>query len=151
VAALGACTLRTIVAELRQATRASEPPTEMKDRPNPKSNARAGTMLPPRSLRARRLLVATIGAASVTFAGCGEKFGTFVSNLMAPPFMPPASAHGNAAGAEGCAVPPSKPQPSATPGVSSQMLGVSAAGSSGATPGCKPPVLDAGSHEDAGN
>lgn len=38
---------------------------------------------------ARRLLVATIGAATVSYAGCGEDTMTLVANLMAAPFMPP--------------------------------------------------------------
>jgi hypothetical protein len=54
--------------------------------------------------RGRRLLVATIGAASVQFAtACegGENIGTFVANLMAAPFVPPpgAAGEGGAAGA----------------------------------------------------
>lgn len=41
-------------------------------------------------LAVRRLLIATIGAASVNYAtGCEDVYGQSVANLMAPPFMPP--------------------------------------------------------------
>jgi hypothetical protein len=44
----------------------------------------------PRKLAgARRLLIASIGAATVNYAGCGDDTMTLVANLMAAPFMPP--------------------------------------------------------------
>jgi hypothetical protein len=51
-----------------------------------------------RPLRARRLLVATVGAASVTFSACADELSTYVANLMAPPFMPPAGGAGSGTG-----------------------------------------------------
>jgi hypothetical protein len=53
---------------------------------------------------ARRLLIATIGAATVNYAsGCGDTMFTSVANLMAPPILPPASGTGGhgAVGAAG--------------------------------------------------
>jgi hypothetical protein len=38
----------------------------------------------PRIRRSRKLLVASIGVATLSFAGCGEVFGSS-GNLMAPP------------------------------------------------------------------
>jgi hypothetical protein len=65
---------------------------------------------------ARRLLIATIGAATVNYAaGCGDATFTSVANLMAPPILPPASGTGGdasvgAAGEPGIANPiPIKP------------------------------------------
>jgi hypothetical protein len=51
----------------------------------------------------RRLLIATLGAATVNYvAGCGsEPFYTSVANLMAPPFVPPASGNGGTGGESG--------------------------------------------------
>jgi hypothetical protein len=47
-------------------------------------------VLAPRKLvGARRLLIATIGAATVNYAGCGDDTMTLVANLVAAPYMPP--------------------------------------------------------------
>jgi hypothetical protein len=52
--------------------------------------------VPPRKLvGARRLLIATIGAATVNYAGCGDETMTLVANLMAAPFMPPQAGGGS--------------------------------------------------------
>jgi hypothetical protein len=47
---------------------------------------------PRKLVGARRLLIATIGAATVNYAGCGDDTMTLVANLMAAPFMPPPDA-----------------------------------------------------------
>lgn len=59
-----------------------------------------------RLVGARRLLVATIGAATVNYAGCGNDEMSLVANLMAAPFMPPPN--GGEAGRGG---PPVVPNP----------------------------------------
>jgi hypothetical protein len=55
---------------------------------------------PRRGFTARRLLIATIGAATVNYAmGCGgDTLFTSVANLMAPPMLPPASGTGGVGG-----------------------------------------------------
>jgi hypothetical protein len=45
--------------------------------------------VPRKLVGARRLLIATIGAATVNYAGCGDDTMTLVANLMAAPYMPP--------------------------------------------------------------
>jgi hypothetical protein len=45
--------------------------------------------MPRKLVGARRLLIATIGAATVNYAGCGDDTMTLVANLMAAPYMPP--------------------------------------------------------------
>ncbi|HKP56651.1 MAG TPA: hypothetical protein VJV78_08025 [Polyangiales bacterium] len=68
---------------------------------------------PPRKLAgARRLLVATIGAATVNYAGCGDDTMTLVANLMAAPFMPPP-----AGGGAGTSAPPVVPNSSQLPAI----------------------------------
>jgi hypothetical protein len=88
---------------------------------------------------ARRLLVATIGAASVQFAtGCdGENFGTFVANLMAAPYVPPPASSGAGAGA-----------PAGAGGAAGQNGAAGQAGPAGA--GASSDDLDAGADDDAG-
>jgi hypothetical protein len=90
--------------------------------------ARAGA--PVRRLpAARRLLVATVGAATVYFApGCDG--GSAVANLMAPPFLPQSGTGGQGGGA----------------GVSGQG---GSGGESGAG-GAEPDDMDAGTDDDAG-
>jgi hypothetical protein len=51
------------------------------------------------------LLIATIGAATVNYAGCGDDTMTLVANLMAAPFMPPRD------GEAGRSAPPSGSNP----------------------------------------
>jgi hypothetical protein len=101
---------------------------------------------------ARRLLTATIGAATVQFAaacGGGENVVTVVANLMAPPFVPQpspgASGPGGAAGESGAA------GEGGAAGQSGAAAGVGGSGSMGAAGADAPDDLDAGADDDAGS
>jgi hypothetical protein len=61
---------------------------------------------PRKRFDARRLLIATLGAATVNYVvGCGsDTLFTSVANLMAPPILPPAGGSDGAAGIDGPAV-----------------------------------------------
>jgi hypothetical protein len=58
---------------------------------------------PRKRFDSRRVLIATLGAATVNYAvGCGsDTLFTSVANLMAPPFLPPASGNGGTGGESG--------------------------------------------------
>lgn len=58
----------------------------------------------------RHLLIATIGAATVNYAGCGEDTMSLVANLMAAPYLPPQD------GAAGATAPPDVSNPSGLAG-----------------------------------
>jgi hypothetical protein len=66
-------------------------------------HADASANAPGKRFQPRRLLIATLGAATVNYvAGCGsDTFFTSVANLMAPPIMPPAAGTGGTAGTAG--------------------------------------------------
>jgi hypothetical protein len=109
-------------------------------------SARAGSV-PRKRLSARRLLVATIGAATVNFtAGCrGALQSTSVANLMAAPYMAPPDQNGDAAVAGSRVDPLERAGAGGVSGASGRAAAANAAGAGG-TSSANPAVGD----EDAG-
>ena len=92
------------------------------------SNTRV--LAPRKLLGARRLLIATIGAATVNYAGCGDNTMTLVANLVAAPYMPPQDGGSavppvgtNPSGLAGAYAPPEAPDPDGQDGGTEGDLG----------------------------